>query len=278
MSKLSDLTVFKETKINPSVNSEQKVLSIDEIVPEIGEVSPIKDDTIQITENINDYYIAKSLEAFAFPHPQILISLLPDKENFDSYEIRRRLKTIFLAPVDEELLTPLQCIANSFGTTTQHLISTFKFDTKFGFYEQEWKKIYPKLKFSTTSPLSEDWALLTIDNLKQLHILACILDTRIYLLHTVYSEDDTEDPVVFSTFVGPEFPKSNCYLYCLTHNKFLLLSALSREKKYDIHHELSQNIQTIHLSDKRTAHYLSFSQLFKSISEVGTSFSKLNFS
>ena len=251
---------------------------------------------------ISDKSIRVSLEMAVFPHPYTLIGLLENlRESPTNEEILASLLPLNLYV--EELLSPtpnasemlIPQIARLYYQDTDTFLRKFKRNVNRDLIFASWRAVFAQsqekkeeierqLQLFGTNILvrfpNVTFVLKTMDDLFSLHVLACAINTTMYLIlpRSFAGTDHAQllPPTVFCLPIGPKDAKYSLYVVVKSSEQFYIARPQIREKALRVRQpqELSNRLRTFETRNQKTAVYFVYkneeNKEFESIRTITT--------
>lgn len=225
---------------------------------------------------ISDFPIIKNLENFQFPHPQLLISFLSMHRMSPKSQIRETLIPYFLIP-DFSINNVIDAISDSLSLNSSHLIQNFTSNLNCQKAKEEWEKRFKEIPIDTNLKITGKWSLSTLDDLESLHLFACSVNCKIYLLFNLIFPNDKNENTIFSTIVGSTDDSSFCvYFLCESPTNLIYAKPMNFSKESNQFNNDLPIFKRLTLPMKKYSFYINFSKLLKEISLNGSLFNSIS--
>ncbi|OHS99627.1 hypothetical protein TRFO_33858 [Tritrichomonas foetus] len=280
---LSDLTVCRSFKSQlrkqKHWNSQSLVTRTTNLV-QFHELKNL-DNELFISLPFPDIHISNNFESFKFPHPQIFINFLSLHKKSNNIQINKILLPYFLTP-DFTSNDVLNSIAKSVMKTVPSLLQHFISHNDQNFAKTEWEKMYPSIQMDSHQKIKEDFKLKTLDDFQSLHLLACSLNCKFYLLFNLISPTNQNKSTIFASVVGPTNSKFCSYFLCESPSDLIYCKPINFIKNIKNSQRVSQNhfkyqlMKRMTLPLKKSCFYLNLPQILKKINEIGSNFMSIS--
>ena len=250
---------------------------------------------------ISDMSIRVSLEMAVFPHPYTLIGLLEKWESPTNEEILASLLPLNLYV--EELLSPeenasellIPQIARLYYQDTETFLRQFKRNVNRDLIFASWRAVFAQsqekreeierqLQLFDTNILVRfpdvQFVLKTMDDLFSLHVLACAINTTMYLIlpRSFAGTDHAQllPPTVFCLPIGPKDAKYSLYVVVKSSEQFYIARPQIKQKAMRVRQpqESSNRLRTFETRNQKTAVYFVYrneeNKEFESIRTITT--------
>lgn len=264
----------------------------------------IQSDPESVYIPISDRRIRISLEMAMLPHPFTLIGLLEKWDSPSDQDIESSLLPLHLYVEEIVQNTPdrggllIPQIAKIYHQTPDQFLVNFKGTINSDLINSSWRRIFEassedkgeierqlqvfKANLVMTFPTPE-FVLNTMDDLFSLHVLACSMNTRIYLILARSSQMNSQDTrasllphTVFCQPIGPQGAKYSLYVVVKSSTQFYIARPQLKEKKLRMRDSETQDnlLRTFETMNNKMAIYYVYKQEedkeFKTIRTIPT--------